>query len=284
MIGWKHKYPGTTKYELKQAAKFPLVLNKDTDYSFDYIIREGLKLVRNKDNTSHFDNTVIILGNYLGKTFDKFKDASDNDCSFWEFTKIVSCRDVKMYLYTTKKVDEVKESSANLPAERMHKDTNVQKSDPTLNDKNASNTETSPLKHHREMNIKRPNIGPPTFTEFDDMDKSNNQKKSPAKKYRGLPKDCSESNATKPRASNENVLQFVQANVYGKDKIKILLPNCNTDYYESITSLKISVPVGRKEDFDDDLLLKELLGKGAFGQVMKGTWKGKPVAVKLMKI
>lgn len=151
----------------------------------------------------------------VGNTFHKFQDASGNDCSFCEVTRIVSSEDVQLYLYTTKKIDKVKERSVNLSAQRTHKDKNVEKANTTLDD---------------------------------------------------------------------SVLQFVQVNVYRKDQIQILLPNGNTDYYESIISLNISVTVARMKDFEDDLLLKVVLGKGAFGHVMEGIWKGKPVAVQLMKI
>ncbi|OXU18451.1 hypothetical protein TSAR_006702 [Trichomalopsis sarcophagae] len=80
---------------------------------------------------------------------------------------------------------------------------------------------------------------------------------------------------------NVNCINFINTDVYGQQKIKIVKNNTFEENDKTIMRLNLSVDVVNKDDVQ--VSSYKVLGSGSFGMVKKGSYKGTDVAVKTIR-
>lgn len=83
------------------------------------------------------------------------------------------------------------------------------------------------------------------------------------------------------RKDEKNCINFVNTNVDGRQKIKIVKENMFEASDKSVKSLNLSVDVVTKDDVQ--ISSYKVIGTGSFGTVKKGYYKGTKVAVKIIR-
>ena len=111
-VGWKHRISCNEKFvQMKDplGGLKNIELNLKKDYSYQDIKNLTVEHMRNKYNTSIFEEADIELGNYNNEIYGQFTDETGLRCDFWDFAFKIRQRNrhMKIYILTTAKDDQL---------------------------------------------------------------------------------------------------------------------------------------------------------------------------------
>ena len=105
-ISWKHRKYFNSDYGTMGTIgpTIKTVLDGNKDYTIDELKDVMLKAYVTNENRYFFDNSFVTIGTQDGLAIIKFIGTEEEECTFWEYSKIVlrkKFHHLKIYLLTT---------------------------------------------------------------------------------------------------------------------------------------------------------------------------------------